>query len=147
MAVKRNLYNQNIIYIIDMSSLKELHDRYPKNVFPTIWQQIASLIQDEQLYSHIEVLREIKNTIYPTDKLLQWSNKNKKIFSGMDNCQISKMPLIKNKFNPDYWNNNMNRPAPWADPGGRSVHIIIPVVRIEFIFYQRHFAYLAIIHS
>jgi len=116
MAVKRNLYNQNIIYIIDMSSLKELHDRYPKNVFPTIWQQIASLIQDEQLYSHIEVLREIKNTIYPTDKLLQWSNKNKKIFSGMDNCQISKMPLIKNKFNPDYWNNNMNRPAPWADP-------------------------------
>ena len=26
------------------------------------------------------------------------------------------MPLIKSKFNPDYSNNNMNRPAPWADP-------------------------------
>ena len=34
----------------------------------------------------------------------------------MDDCQIGKMPLIKSKFNLDYWNNNMNRPAPWADP-------------------------------
>lgn len=28
MAIKRNLFT-NDIYIIDMSSLKELHDRYP----------------------------------------------------------------------------------------------------------------------
>lgn len=44
MAVKRNLFNSKI-YIIDMSSLKELHDRYPKKelhdrypktVFPSI---------------------------------------------------------------------------------------------------------------
>jgi len=115
MAIKRNLFT-NDIYIIDTSSLKELHDRYPKNLFPTIWEHIASLIHTDQLYSHIEVLREIRNTIYAKDKLLLWSNKNKKIFSGMDDCQISKMPLIKSKFNPDYWNNNMNRPAPWADP-------------------------------
>jgi hypothetical protein len=75
-----------------------------------------TLIQNEQLFSHIEVHREIRNTNYPKDKLLLWSNKNKKIFSGMDDCQIGKMPLIKSKFNLDYWNNNMNRPAPWADP-------------------------------
>ena len=115
MAIKRNLFTNNI-YIIDMSSLKELHDRYPKILFPTIWQHITSLIQTEQLFSHIEVHREIRNTIYSKDKLLLWSNKNKKIFSGMDDCQISQMPLIKSKFNQDYWNNNMNRPAPWADP-------------------------------
>lgn len=115
MAIKRNLFTSDI-YIIDMSSLKELHDRYPKNLFPTIWEHIASLIQNDQLNSHIEVLREIRNTIYSKDKLLLWSNKNKKIFSGMDDCQIGKMPLIKSKFNPAYWNNNMNRPAPWADP-------------------------------
>ena len=115
MAIKRNLFT-NDIYIIDTSSLKELHDRYPKNLFPTIWERIASLIQNWQLVSHIEVQREIRNTIYSKDKLLLWSNKNKKIFSGMDDCQIGKMPLIKSKFNPDYWNNNMNRPAPWADP-------------------------------
>ncbi|MFA4852784.1 MAG: DUF4411 family protein [Bacteroidales bacterium] len=115
MAIKRNLFTSDI-YIIDMSSIKELHDRYPKNLFPTIWQHITSLIHEEQLFSHIEVLREIRNTIYPKDKLLLWSNKNKKIFSGMDDCQIGKMPLIKSKFNLDYWNNNMNRPAPWADP-------------------------------
>ncbi len=115
MAIKRNLFTSEI-FIIDMSSIKELHDRYPKNLFPTIWQHITALIQEEQLFSHIEVLREIRNTIYPKDKLLLWSNKSKKIFSGMDDCQISKMPLIKSKFNADYWNNNMNRPAPWADP-------------------------------
>ena len=34
----------------------------------------------------------------------------------MDDCQNGKMPLIKSKFNLNYWNNNMNRPAPWADP-------------------------------
>jgi len=115
MVIKRNLFT-NEIFIIDMSSLKELHDRYPKILFPTIWQNITSLILEGQLYSHIEVLREIRNTIYAKDKLLLWTNKNKKIFSGLDDCQISKIPLIKSKFNSDYWNNNMNRPAPWADP-------------------------------
>jgi hypothetical protein len=53
MAVKRNLFT-NRIYIVDMSSLKELHDRYPKNLFPTIWQNITSLIQNGEFYSHIE---------------------------------------------------------------------------------------------
>lgn len=115
MAIKRNLFTSDI-YIVDMSSLKELHDRYPKNLFPTIWEQVAFLIQTGQFFSHIEVHREIRNTIYPKDKLLVWSNKYKKIFSGMDNCQISKISLIKSKFNQHYWNNNMNRPAPWADP-------------------------------
>jgi hypothetical protein len=60
--------------------------------------------------------REIRNTIYAKDKLLLWSNKNKNIFAGIDDCQIGEIPLIKSKYNPDYWNNNMNRPAPWADP-------------------------------
>lgn len=115
MAVSRNLFN-NDIYIIDMSSLKELHDRYPKTVFPTIWQRITSLIQNSQLYSHIEVHREIKQTIYPKDKLLQWSNRNKKIFLGIDNCQTNQIANIQSKYNPSYWQNEINRPAPWADP-------------------------------
>ena len=68
MAVTKTLFN-NQLYVIDMSSLKELHDRYPKSLFPTIWQKIEGLIQNGQLYSHIEVLREIKQTIYPKDKL------------------------------------------------------------------------------
>lgn len=115
MTIKRNLFT-NDIYIIDMSSLKELYDRYPKSLFPTIWQHITTLIQNGQLFSHLEVLREIRNTIYPKDKLFQWSNKNKKIFLGIDDCQINQIPVVKIKFNSDYWNNNMNRPAPWADP-------------------------------
>ena len=115
MAVTKTLFN-NQLYVIDMSSLKELHDRYPKSLFPTIWQKIEGLIQNGQLYSHIEVLREIKQTIYPKDKLLTWSNKNKKLFLGIDNCQIKELNNIQQNYNLQYWNNEINRPGPWADP-------------------------------
>lgn len=115
MAVTKTLFNSKL-YVIDMSSLKELHDRYPKSLFPSIWQKIDTLIQNGQLYSHIEVLREIKQTIYPKDKLLVWSNKNKKLFLGIDSCQSQQLNNIKQKYNHQYWNNEINRPGPWADP-------------------------------
>ena len=72
MAIKRNLFSSatSDIYTIDTSSIKELHERYPKNIFPTVWTHIETLIEDQQLISHIEVQREIKNTNYPKDKLL-----------------------------------------------------------------------------
>ena len=115
MAVKRTLFTSDL-YVIDMSSLKELHDRYPKKTFPSIWDKINTLISEGQLYSHIEVYREIKNTTNPKDKLLLWSNKYKKIFLGIDDCQRKKITLIKVKYNPSYWQNKINRPGPWADP-------------------------------
>lgn len=115
MAVKRTLFT-GTVYTIDMSSIKELHERYPKTLFPTIWQHIESLIQNNQLVSHIEVHREIKATTNPKDKLLVWSNKNKKVFQNIDPCQNSKIPEIQAKYNKGEWNNKMNRPGPWADP-------------------------------
>jgi len=115
MAVKRTLFT-GTVYTIDMSSIKELHERYPKTLFPTIWQHIESLIQNNQLVSHIEVHREIKATTNPKDKLLVWSNKNKKLFQNIDPCQNSKIPLIQAEYNKGEWNNKMNRPGPWADP-------------------------------
>lgn len=115
MAVKRTLFT-GTIYTMDMSSIKEWHERYPKKLLPTIWQYIESLIQNCQLVSHIEVFREIEATIDPKDKLLVWSKKNKKIFQSIDACYTSKIPLIQSKYNKDEWNNKMNRPGPWADP-------------------------------
>lgn len=115
MAIKRTLFTGKI-YAIDMSSLKELHDRYPKKTFPTIWQHIDSLIQNRELVSHIEVYREIKCTENSKDKLLVWSKRNKKIFQDIDTCQRIKIPEIKSKYNKDEWDNKMNRPGPWADP-------------------------------
>ena len=115
MAVTKTLFN-NQLYVFDMSSLKELHDRYPKILFPSIWQKVETLIQTKQLYSHIEVLRETKQTIYPKDKLLTWSNKNKKLFLGIDTCQVKELNNVKLKYNLQYWNNEINRPGPWADP-------------------------------
>lgn len=115
MAIKRTLFT-GTIYTIDMSSIKELYERYPIKTFPTIWQHIVSLIQDGQLVSHIEVYREIKNTTNAKDKLLVWSNKNKKIFQNIDTCQINKISEIQSKYNKGEWDNKMNRPGPWADP-------------------------------
>jgi hypothetical protein len=115
MAIKRTLFTETV-YTIDMSSIKELHERYPRKTFPTIWSHIDSLIQNNQLVSHIEVHREIKATTNPKDRLLVWSNKNKKIFQNIDPCQNSKIPNIQDKFNKGEWNNKMNRPGPWADP-------------------------------
>jgi len=115
MAIKRTLFT-GTIYTIDMSSIKELHERYPIKTFPTIWQHIDSLIQNGQLVSHIEVYREIKGTTNAKDKLLVWSNKNKKIFQNIDTCQINKISEIQSKYNKGEWNNKMNRPGPWADP-------------------------------
>ena len=115
MGIKRTLFTGKV-YTIDMSSIKELLDRYPKNLFPTIWQYIDSLIHNVQLVSHIEVHREIKGTTDPKDKLLIWSNKNKNIFQNIDDCQLSKIPEIQSKYNKEEWKNKMNRPGPWADP-------------------------------
>lgn len=115
MAIKRTLFTTNV-FVIDMSSIKELHERYPQKVFPTIWKEINSLIQDGQLASHVEVYREIRSTIYPQDKLLVWSNNQKKIFNEIDNCQNNQIKEIARRYNLSYWQNQINRPGPWADP-------------------------------
>jgi hypothetical protein len=115
MALKRTLFT-GTVYTIDMSAIKDLHERYPKNLFPTIWHHIDSLIHNSQLVSHIEVHREIKGTTNAQDKLLLWSNKNRKIFQSIDTCQNSKIPEIQSKYNKGEWQNKMNRPGPWADP-------------------------------
>lgn len=78
--------------------------------------RVNDSIKNGELYSHIEVLREIKGTTNPKDKLLQWSNKNKTMFSSIDNCQLNQISLIKAKYNLLHWQNKMNRPGPWADP-------------------------------
>jgi hypothetical protein len=115
MSIERGLFTSTI-YIIDMSSIKMLHDRYPQALFPTIWELIFNLIANNQFFSHVEVYREIKQTSNPKDKLLVWSNKQKKIFLDIDDCQILKIDLIKAKYDSNYWNNKMNKLAPWADP-------------------------------
>lgn len=115
MSAKENLFRGQV-YVMDTSSLMELHNRYPESLFPTIWKHVKEMIVRDEIISHIEVHREIKNTLYPADKLLKWSNKNKKIFHGIDDCQTHQIQKIQPEYNPQYWQNEMNRPAPWADP-------------------------------
>ena len=60
------------IYIIDTSSLIEMKERYPKNNFPTLWNKVEKLIQDERLITHIEVKKEIEKG---DDELKEWIKK------------------------------------------------------------------------
>lgn len=101
---------------MDMSALKDLLDRYPQNIFPSIWNKIEALLDKDELLSHVEVLREIKETTDKTDKLLKWSAQYKKIFEITDECQRTKLDEIKAAYEKDYWEREYNKPGPWADP-------------------------------
>lgn len=115
MEVQRTLFTGQI-YVFDTSSFIDLNARYPKVTFPSIWNNINELVQNNQLYSHVEVLREIKQTTNSKDKLLLWAYKNKQIFVSIDNCQMSAIDQIKQKYIKSYFQNQLNRLSPWADP-------------------------------
>jgi len=57
------------IYIIDTSSLIEMKNKYPKEVFPTLWKNITELISKNRLISPMEVRKELKKG---KDELSKW---------------------------------------------------------------------------
>jgi len=85
------------IYIIDTSSLIEMKERYPKKNFPTLWNKVEKLIQDERLITHIEVKKEIEKG---DDELKEWIKKKniKKMFIKPDKNQIEKVQEILKKY-------------------------------------------------
>lgn len=104
------------VYCIDASSLFDLKRWYPKSMitFVPIWDKIESLIRNDILISHVEVLREIKQG---NDELIKWANTNRKMFKDSDNLeQILNFEKIKRKYEPQYWENETRGDRPWGDP-------------------------------
>lgn len=79
------------IYCIDTSSLIEMKDRYPIDVFVDLLPKMESLIQHGRLIAPIEVKREIERG---DDELKRWIKGKKKIFVKPDRRQIEKVKEI-----------------------------------------------------
>lgn len=100
-----------IVYCIDTSSLINLKP-YRRDVFPTIWEKLESMIKTEELISPLEVYEEIK---VGQDKIYEWCKHNKKMFRDIDDCQRQKFQDVEKQYNKNYWENEINKQR-WADP-------------------------------
>jgi len=72
-------------YIIDSSSLIELHRHNPIDVFPTVWKNIESLIKKGLLIAPKEVLYEIMDS---DDQLANWAKNQNELFREPTGKQI-----------------------------------------------------------
>lgn len=79
------------VYCIDTSALMDLTERYPRNVFQTLWKNIEVLVSQERLIAPREVLKEI---IWNT-QLLEWAKKHKKMFRDLDAEQLQYVKEIE----------------------------------------------------
>jgi len=112
MTVQKSLFR---IYCIDASALINLtrYPGYPREIFPTIWEKLENMIKRNEFISHIEVYKEIAKG---GDLLFRWCKDHKKMFKDVEDCQIEEFRKIKPRYDPHYWNNQIDRDKPWADP-------------------------------
>lgn len=99
-------------YCIDSDSLIELK-RYPKDVFPSIWDKVEQMSKGGELISHLEVYKEITNG---SDELVVWCKRHKKVFKDVDECQLRELKNVKTHYDENYWTTEINKTSPWADP-------------------------------
>ena len=100
------------VYCIDTSPLINLKN-YPEDIFPTIWNTIESMVRSGDLVSHIEVYKEIDRI---KDEIRAWCIRNKRMFRDVNKIQIEKLQHVQNQYDTDYWNIEVNKTSPWADP-------------------------------
>ena len=66
-------------YVFDNSPLSALFKSYYRGVFPTLWQGFDTLVDDGQILSTREALREIEDG--PSQELRDWADQHKAIFA------------------------------------------------------------------
>ena len=76
----------NNVYIIDTSSLVKLNRNNPIDVFPSIWEKLKFLVDNNRLVAQKEVLNEIKQN---DDMLSKWAKPQKKMFKDPTPEQIA----------------------------------------------------------
>ncbi|MEM3488214.1 MAG: DUF4411 family protein [Nitrososphaerota archaeon] len=97
-------------YIIDTSSLVELNRHNPIDVFPSVWGNLESLIDNGFLVAPTEVLMEVKER---DDELASWAKKHDNLFRPPTKEQIKVLKdvlkeypaLVKEdrKYDADAW--------------------------------------------
>ncbi len=81
------------VYIIDASSLIEMKDKYPKNIFPSVWSKMEGLYKQERLIAPEEVKEELLD-----DELKNWIKDKKDMFIKPDDEQMEIIKEILGKF-------------------------------------------------
>jgi hypothetical protein len=98
-------------YCIDKSALIDLHiNHYPPDIFPGLWKDLESLVDQGLLIAPEEVFREI---CVKDDGLAKWGKSNKKMFIPLDGDQSQEVSSILEKF-PGLV--DQNKTTPEADP-------------------------------
>lgn len=83
------------VYCIDTSSLIEMKDRYPRDVFIDLLPKMEKLINDGRLIAPVEVKKEIEQG---DDELKKWVKGKKGLFVKPDARQFKKMKEILEKY-------------------------------------------------
>lgn len=85
----------SIVYCIDTSAWIDLKEIYPFGVFPSLWNKLDTLIQNDVLISPHQVYVELKQW---EDDVFRWVNKRKKLFRQLDEERIAVAKEVLNKF-------------------------------------------------
>lgn len=83
------------VYIIDASSLIDLHQISPISVFTTLWDRMAILIREKRLVSPEAVREEIERK---DDELLAWVRANPKLFKKRSGNQMRFLKEILREY-------------------------------------------------
>ncbi|MCX7987876.1 MAG: DUF4411 family protein [Thermodesulfovibrio sp.] len=83
------------IYIGDTSSLIEMKNRYPPDVFSQLWEKMDELYNNGRLVAPLEVKKEIEKG---DDDLVKWIENKKKMFIKPDKFQSKKVKEILKDF-------------------------------------------------
>ena len=82
-------------YVIDTSSLIELHRHQPRDVFPSVWARLEKLIREGRLIAPREVLEEIDHS---DDQLSEWARGRQDLFCAESKGQIGFLQDIVERY-------------------------------------------------
>lgn len=83
-------------HCIDTNAIIDLHRRlYPRDVFPSLWENLENLVSKGDLISPKEVMKELEQR---DDAILIWAKANRAMFQGLDNEQLEQVKRILKDF-------------------------------------------------
>ena len=98
------------VYCFDTSSLIDLNRRYPRDIFPGLWERLGGLAQNGRLVAPREVFRELEKG---DDELVPWARERSEMFQDLDDAQIEAVREILVRF-PNLV--DRDKETPDADP-------------------------------
>ena len=97
-------------FIIDSSTLIEIGDYYPKDIFPTLWEEIFKLFEDGTLFSIKEVYEELM------DSKKLWKDYEDYFRELTENEYNEINGILSNKKFIEFKNHGLDAGSLWADP-------------------------------